>query len=109
MTGKQLKTIRVRMGLTQYEFADRVKMTRNSIARMERDEMIVTPPMELLITFVAREGGVETIHAHRTRRHASSEPTKGSGIAHSESQSGKRTGKDPVQRRGRSRLPKKSD
>ena len=47
------------MGLTQAEMAERIGMTRNSVARMERGEMIVTPPMALLISFVAREAGVE--------------------------------------------------
>jgi DNA-binding XRE family transcriptional regulator len=54
VTGKQLKTIREKMKLKQYEFAELIKMTRNSVARMERGEMIVTPPMALLISYVAR-------------------------------------------------------
>jgi transcriptional regulator with XRE-family HTH domain len=47
------------MGLTQAEFAARIRMAENSVARMERNEMIVTPPMELLISYIAREAGVE--------------------------------------------------
>jgi hypothetical protein len=47
------------MGLTQVELAERLRVASNSVARMERGEMIVTPPMALLISFVAREAGVE--------------------------------------------------
>ena len=55
------------MGLTQAEFADRLKMARNSVVRMERGQMIITPPMKLLITYVAREAGVESAHPQRGR------------------------------------------
>lgn len=47
------------MGLTQVELAEKLKITRNSVARMESGRMIITPPMGLLIWFVAREAGVE--------------------------------------------------
>jgi transcriptional regulator with XRE-family HTH domain len=59
MTRKQLKIIRERMGLTQAELAEKLKMARNSVARMESGRMIITPPMALLISFVAREAGVD--------------------------------------------------
>jgi transcriptional regulator with XRE-family HTH domain len=58
MTRKQLRAIRDAMGLTQAEFAAELKISRNSVARMETGGMIITPPMELLIQFVAREAGV---------------------------------------------------
>jgi len=109
MNGKELRSIRIALGLTQKQFAERLRISSNSVARMERNEMIVTPPMELLMSYVAREAGVEAIHPHGSRRHSSSKPKKGSGIANSKSESGKRTWKDSIQRRGRSRLPKKSD
>ena len=60
--------MRARLGLTQAQFAEQVRMTRNSVARMERGEMIVTPPMELLISFVAREAGVEIANRRSSRR-----------------------------------------
>jgi hypothetical protein len=50
------------MGLTQAQMGERIGMTGNSVARMERGGkggMIITPPMALLISFVAREAGVE--------------------------------------------------
>jgi transcriptional regulator with XRE-family HTH domain len=59
MKAKQLRAIRDRMKLTQAELAARLKITPSSVARMEQGVMIVTPPMELLITYVAKEMGVE--------------------------------------------------
>jgi transcriptional regulator with XRE-family HTH domain len=47
------------MGLTQAELAEKLKIARNSVARMESGRMIITPPMALLISFVAQEAGVE--------------------------------------------------
>lgn len=93
MTGKQLKTIREKMGLTQYEFADRVKMTRNSVARMERGEMIVTPPMALLISFVAREAGVDPSHGQTSRGAAPSKKANRGKARHSIRASGRREGR----------------
>ncbi len=72
MTGKQLGDIRRALGVTQHEFAAKVRMTRNSVARMERGEMIVTPPMELLISFVAKEAGVDPSHGQTSRGAAAS-------------------------------------
>jgi len=69
MTREELKNIRSRMGLTQAELAQKLKMARNSVARMESGRMIITPPMALLISFVAREAGVERPrqrHPHTT-------------------------------------------
>jgi transcriptional regulator with XRE-family HTH domain len=67
---KQLRSIRDAMDLTQAEFAAKLRITRNSVARMERGEMIVTPPMELLISFVAREAGVDVVNPARGRKAA---------------------------------------
>jgi len=50
------------MGLTQAELAEKLKIARNSVARMESGRMIITPPMALLISFVAREAEVERRH-----------------------------------------------
>jgi len=58
------------MGLTQAELAERLKIAGNSVARMERSEMIVTPPMALLISFVARVAGVDAAHPARGRKRA---------------------------------------
>jgi len=73
MTRKQLKIIRERMRLTQAELGEKVKMARNSVARMESGRMIITPPMALLISFVAREAGVDASHPQRSRCKATPE------------------------------------
>jgi transcriptional regulator with XRE-family HTH domain len=70
MTRTQLKIIRARMGLTQAELAEKLKMARNSVARMESGRMIITPPMALLISFVAREAGVDAVNPRRGRKAA---------------------------------------
>jgi transcriptional regulator with XRE-family HTH domain len=68
MNGKQLRAIRDKMKLTQVELAKRLKVTASSVARMEQGVMIVTPPMGLLISFVAREAGVDFTHRKTGRR-----------------------------------------
>ena len=70
MTRKQLKTIRARMGLTQAELAEKLKMARNSVVRMETGRMIITPPMALLISYVAREAGVDSVNPQGGRKPA---------------------------------------
>jgi transcriptional regulator with XRE-family HTH domain len=67
MNKKELKAIRERMGLKQTEFAARLRMNQGSISRMESGEMIITPPMELLIELVAKEHGVDPSHGGRSR------------------------------------------
>jgi transcriptional regulator with XRE-family HTH domain len=93
MNGKELREIRNRMQLTQIELAKRLKIAGNSVARMERDEMIVTPPMELLITFVAREAGVDPSHGQRSRRAAASKKANRGKARHSIRASGHRQGR----------------
>ena len=66
MTGKQLRAIRLRIGLTQAEFGERIRMAGNSVTRMENGRMIITPAMALLIGYVAREAGVESAHPKRS-------------------------------------------
>jgi transcriptional regulator with XRE-family HTH domain len=65
MTGKQLRAIRKAMGLTQAAFGERIKMAGNSVTRMENGRMIITPAMALLISFVARESGVDAANPRR--------------------------------------------
>jgi transcriptional regulator with XRE-family HTH domain len=77
MTKKQLRAIRDAMGLTQAAFAAELKISRNSIARMETGGMIITPPMALLISFVAREAGVETPDSQRSWRAATGKRAHG--------------------------------
>jgi transcriptional regulator with XRE-family HTH domain len=52
MTGAQLRWRRKRLGWTQTEIAKAVGVTRNTIARWERDEMRITLAMSKLIETV---------------------------------------------------------
>jgi transcriptional regulator with XRE-family HTH domain len=58
------------MGLTQEGLAERLKIARNTVARMERNLQAITPSMALLISFVAREAGVDTPDSSRGSRTA---------------------------------------
>jgi len=53
MTGKELKAIRKKLGLTQQRFADLVGVTRNSIARQERGEIGIRESLARLIKLLA--------------------------------------------------------
>jgi transcriptional regulator with XRE-family HTH domain len=55
------------MGLSQAALADRLRIRTNTVARMERSEQAITPSMELLLYFVAREAGIEVAHGPRSR------------------------------------------
>ena len=57
MTGKELKRHRQRLGVTQRQMADKIGLHWNSLARMERDEMVITKPMAQLIRFLAARKG----------------------------------------------------
>jgi transcriptional regulator with XRE-family HTH domain len=52
MTGAQLRWRRKRLDWTQTEMAKAVGVTRNTIARWERDEMRITTAMAKLIDIV---------------------------------------------------------
>jgi len=98
MNKTELRAIRQRMGLTQTEFAARLRMNQGSVSRMESGKMIVTPPMELLIEMVAREARVEVAHAARGRRDDSPKQAKGAGIADSKDQGRRRPRKNSLHR-----------
>ncbi|MCW5891378.1 MAG: helix-turn-helix domain-containing protein [bacterium] len=53
MTGEELRTIRHRLGLSQREFAPRVGLTANAVARIERGERGVSPMLAILVGFLA--------------------------------------------------------
>ncbi len=54
MTGKELRQIRDRLGLTQAALADRLGVSPNSVARWERDEVPIREPMARLTRLLAR-------------------------------------------------------
>lgn len=75
MTGKELKVIRHAMGLTQVGLAERLRVTRNSVNRWEFGGQDITPSMELLIQYVARDAGVD-IASHSRADGRSAAPEK---------------------------------
>src|SRR5215471_16614215 len=67
MTPKELRTIREAMGLTQAAFAERLRVSRNTVARIEVGLQVITPSMALLIGYVAREAGVDVADTKGSR------------------------------------------
>jgi transcriptional regulator with XRE-family HTH domain len=55
MTGKELKSIRRSLGLTQADFAALVGVAPNSIARQERGEMGIREPLSRLVRLIAKQ------------------------------------------------------
>jgi len=55
MTGKELKSIRKSLGLTQADFAALVGVAPNSIARQERGEMGIREPPARLVRLMANQ------------------------------------------------------
>jgi transcriptional regulator with XRE-family HTH domain len=76
MTGKELRAIREGLGLGQYAFAERLKINRVSVTRMENGNQAITPSNALLVELVAekivreREAGVDVAQPQRSRGHA---------------------------------------
>ena len=60
MTGKELRRIRQRLGMTQAAFADEIGWHSNSVARAERGEMVIGPTAAHLarLLLAIREGKV---------------------------------------------------
>lgn len=54
VTGKELKAIRLRLGLTQEQLAEKVGVAGNSIARQERGEIGIREPLARLIQLIAK-------------------------------------------------------
>ena len=52
MIGKELRQIRVKLGLTQKLMAERLGLQRNTVARMERDEIGISGPVERLARLI---------------------------------------------------------
>jgi DNA-binding XRE family transcriptional regulator len=74
VTPKELKAIRDQMGLTQAELAERLKIARNTVARMERSLQAITPSMALLIGYVARD------HERHRQRPKDTDRHEGQGL-----------------------------
>jgi DNA-binding transcriptional regulator YiaG len=57
MTGKQLLSIRRKLGLTQKELANELGIHWNSLARWERGEVRITEPVARLIRLTTAKRG----------------------------------------------------
>jgi transcriptional regulator with XRE-family HTH domain len=67
MTGKELRAVRSRLGLTQGQLAQCLRTTLTTVARWERGEVSISEPIALLVGYVAKEYGVEAAHGQRGR------------------------------------------
>jgi transcriptional regulator with XRE-family HTH domain len=56
MTGAQLRRIRQKLKLTQVQFAARLGIESNSLARLERDERRISEPLARLVRLLSRQG-----------------------------------------------------
>ena len=54
MNGLQLRKIRTVLGLTQSQFAERVGVHKNTVARWERDELRMRESAIRLVEFLVR-------------------------------------------------------
>lgn len=57
------------MGLTQAEMAARLRVARNTVARMEYGFQAITPSMELLIGYVVKDHERQRQRPSDTKRH----------------------------------------
>jgi transcriptional regulator with XRE-family HTH domain len=53
MTGKQLRSLRAKLGLTQKQLAEKLAVSSNTVARWERDEVEISEPIARLIRMTA--------------------------------------------------------
>ena len=54
MTGAQLRRLRTRLHVTQAELAHRLGVHWNTLARWERDELPIRPPMARLLDLLVK-------------------------------------------------------
>ena len=55
MTGRELRSIRLKLALTQAALAEAIGVTSNTIARWERGEMAISEPAARLLEKLAEE------------------------------------------------------
>src|SRR5215831_11837172 len=99
MTAKELRGIRLSMGLRQAKFAERIRVSRVSVARMETGLTPVTPSMALLIEYVAKDH--EAVDSERGRRRAGDKRKHGPAARPTRGQARPGQGTTTVQKRGR--------
>lgn len=58
MNGRELRTLRYALGLTQKQLAEQLAVRTNTVARYERDELRIREPIARLAQLlVKRDGG----------------------------------------------------
>lgn len=55
VTGRELRTIRQKLSLTQAALADAIGVSSNTVARWERGEMVISEPAARLVEKIAAE------------------------------------------------------
>jgi transcriptional regulator with XRE-family HTH domain len=55
VTGKDLRRVRHAFGERQADFAKRLGLTGNHLARIERGETALTPTVEILVSMIDKE------------------------------------------------------
>jgi transcriptional regulator with XRE-family HTH domain len=70
MKGAELREWRLALGLTQQELADKLEVSRNTVARWERDEMAIPGFLHLAL---------KSIESEAANGVASKSPPKGKG------------------------------
>ena len=53
MNGKELRRARLRLKLTQKQLGEELELHKNTVARMERDELPVVKTTELAVKYLA--------------------------------------------------------
>src|SRR5215467_4092666 len=79
MTTKQLKAIRISLGLSRAGLAERMGLDRSSLSRMESGDQVITRSMEILLGYIAREAQHE--RQHQRSAHPSGHEKAGLGRA----------------------------
>jgi DNA-binding transcriptional regulator YiaG len=59
MTGKQIRTIRIRLGLTQAELAEKLGVTRNTVTRWESESIGIKESAARLLQLLAKESAAK--------------------------------------------------
>ena len=67
MKGTELRERRVALGLTQQGLADKLQVSRNTVARWERDEMAMPGFLHLAIESIEREAAKRAANNTRAK------------------------------------------
>jgi len=68
MKGAKLRERRVALGLTQQGLADKLEVSRNTVARWERDEMAIPGFLHLALKSIESEAAKGPANNHQAKR-----------------------------------------